>query len=152
MKTWRTTGSVGSTLLPSTRVVDRHIAPAEHPLTALDESALDRCLRLGAGRRVLGQEDHADPVAPRRREFEVHHGAQEGIRDLHQDAGPVAGPRVGAGGAAVGQPLQQFQPLPDDGMALLILDMADEPDAAGVMLVRWVIETLCGRKGTQAHR
>ena len=34
------------------------------------------------------------------------------------------------------------QALLDDGMALLVLDMGDEADAAGVVLVGGVVETL----------
>lgn len=49
----------------------------------------------------------------------------------------------------MGKTFQDLQPLPDDRVALGILDVADEADPAGVAFVGRVIETLCGRIGTK---
>ena len=68
--------------------------------------------------------------------------AEEPVRNLDQDAGAVAGQRVGADRAAVGQVLQDLQALLDDGVALRALDVRDEADAAGVVFVGRVVETL----------
>ena len=64
------------------------------------------------------------------------------MRDLDEDAGPVALQRVGAGGAAVGQVLEDLQALGDDLVALLVLDVRDEPEPAGIVLIDGVVEAL----------
>ena len=133
-------GLRGQDALPQDAVVHRDIAPAQHLLAALDEVALDGLDHLLAAGRVLGQEDHADAVAPHRGQLEAHLGAEEGVGDLHQDARPVAGPGVGAHGPAVGQADQQLEALLDDTPALDVLDVADEPDATGVVLIGRVVQ------------
>jgi hypothetical protein len=47
----------------------------------------------------------------------------------------------------VGQILENLQALLDDRVALLVLDMGDETDAAGIVFIGGVIETLVLRKG-----
>ena len=66
---------------------------------------------------VGGQEDEADRVAAgvgQREPGRLGGGRQEAVRDLHQDAGAVAGVDLGPGGAAVGQALQDGQAAVDD--------------------------------------
>src|SRR5215510_1846783 len=48
----------------------------------------------------------------------------------------------------MGEVAQHRQAQLDDGVRLLALDVGDEADAAGVVLVRWVVQTLGKR---QAH-
>ena len=62
--------------------------------------------------------------------------AEQLVRDLDQDPGAVAGQRIGAGRPAMGQVPQDLEPLLDDRMALLALDVRDEADAAGVVSPR----------------
>ncbi len=57
----------------------------------------------------------------------------------------VAGQRIGADRAAMIQVEQDLQPLLDQIVALVTLDMRDEADAAGVVLVGRVIEPLLFR-------
>ncbi len=64
------------------------------------------------------------------------------MRDLHQHARAVAGERVGADGAAVLEVLQDPQRVGDDLVRLAPLHVGDEADAAGVVLVRGVVEAL----------
>jgi hypothetical protein len=64
------------------------------------------------------------------------------VGNLDQDAGAVAEQGVVAGGAAVRRGFPGSQALLDDGVAFLVLDMGDKADAAGVMLVRRVVQTL----------
>jgi len=60
--------------------------------------------------------------------------AEKGVWDLHQDPAPSPAwdrrPRRRGG-----QALQQLKTLADDAVALLVLDIADKTDAAGVVLV-----------------
>src|SRR5262249_25107668 len=74
--------------------------------------------------------------------------AEEPVGDLDQDAGAVGELRVPADRAAVRQVPQDRQALLDDRVALLPLDVRDEADAAGVVLVRRVVQPLrSGRSG-----
>ena len=69
-------------------------------------------------------------------------GAEKFVRHLRQNAGAVAGQRIAAAGAAMREVDQNLQPLPDDLMALLAVHVDDEADAAGIVLVRRVVQTL----------
>ena len=71
--------------------------------------------------------------------------AKELVRHLRQNAGAVAGQRIAAAGAAVGQIDQDLQARADDLVALLAAHVDDEADAAGVVLVRGIVEALRGR-------
>jgi len=125
--------------------IHRNVAPAEQRLALVADRALDRRLASAAALHVARQEDHADAILADRRQIDTltrHLLAQEGIGNLDQDAGTVAEQRIVAGGAAMLEILEDLQPLRNDRMALLILDVGDEADAAGVMLVGGVVETL----------
>src|SRR6266545_3924545 len=67
---------------------------------------------------------------------------EEGMRHLDQDAGAVSRIDVAAAGAAVHQVLQHRQGLAYDRVGLSALDVHHEADAAGVVLVGGVVETL----------
>ena len=64
------------------------------------------------------------------------------MRDLDQDAGAVAGERVGADGTAVLEVGEDLERVGDDLVRLAALEVGDEADAAGVVLMRRVIEAL----------
>ena len=72
--------------------------------------------------------------------------AQERIGNLDQDAGAVADQRIGAHRAAMVEIDQELQALADDLVGLCALDVGDKADAAGVMLVARVVETLFRRQ------
>ena len=94
------------------------------------------------GWRLHGQERHADAVLAGRRQGEAELGAlarEELVRDLDQDAGAVAGFRIAAAGAAVGQVDQDLDALDDDVVRLLTLDVGDEADSAGIVLMPGVV-------------
>ena len=75
----------------------------------------------------------------------ARHCAQKLIRHLDQDASAVARFRVGANGTAVLQIAQDVETVLDDLVALLVLDIGDEANAAGIFFVARVIQTLrCG--------
>jgi hypothetical protein len=57
------------------------------------------------------------------------------VRDLHQDAGAVAGARIGADGTAMFEVAENADRVGDDLMGLLALDVGDETDAAGILFL-----------------
>ena len=130
---------------PEPRIVAGHVAPAEQYLAFL----LDRAFNLvfaGESRcRLLGQKHHPDAILARWRKDDVpagHFFAQECVRNLQQDAGTVTRERIGADGAAMRQILEYLQPLLDDRVGFLALDMGNEPDATSVVFVGRVIKPL----------
>jgi hypothetical protein len=64
---------------------------------------------------------------------------EELVGNLHEDAGAVAGERVGADGAAMGQVLQDLETLLDDFVARPGLQGGDEADTAGIVLSFWIV-------------
>ena len=73
-------------------------------------------------------------------------GEDLGIGGLDQDAGAIAEQGIISGGAAMLEISQDLQTLLDDGVAFPVLDVDDEADAAGIMFVGWVIQTLLLRE------
>src|SRR5690606_13535405 len=134
----------GARPLAEQRVVGRHPAPPEQGLDLLVDDAGDDLLDLTALIPVARQEDQTDAVAARRRQLErqVRRGAEELVRDLNQDAGAVAGVRLAAARAAVLEIQQDLDALGDDVVRLAALEMDDEPDAAGVLLVLGIVKSL----------
>ena len=95
--------------------------------------------------RVLRQEDHPHAVLPRGRQGDVQllaHPPQERVRRAHQDAGPVAAVLLAPARPPVVHVLQHLQRVTHDLMAGLALDVADEADAAGVLLEPRVVQAL----------
>jgi hypothetical protein len=95
------------------------------------------------------QECHANRVSARLGQDEAEFLALTGkelVGNLDQDASAIAGFRIASTGAAMGKVEKDLNPLADDVVTLLAIDAGDEPDTAGIMLVRGVVETLCGRQ------
>ncbi|MNS92630.1 hypothetical protein D3C72_1267730 [compost metagenome] len=125
--------------------VDRHVAPAQQHLAFGLDGAF-HLLFAGFARGVfLRQEDHADAIFAGRGQRDAllgHFFAVQQVGQLDQDAGAVAHQLVGADGAAVVEVLEDLQALQHDGVALLALDVGDEADAAGVVLIGTGIQTV----------
>ena len=127
------------------RAVDGRVAPAEHGEAFFADDALEDAFALQARLRLHRQEGHAHAVFAGGRQGEAELGAfagEELVRDLDQDAGAVAGFRIAAAGAAVGQVDQNLNALDDDVVRFLALDVGDEADAAGIVFVARVVEAL----------
>src|SRR6266436_2768054 len=129
-------------------IVCRHVAPAkQRQLLGLDlvgDDALDDL----APRRLPRHEQRADRIGARLRQRAAERlgpAREEGVRNLHQDAGAIAGARVGAHRAAMLEIAEDVHRVGDDLMRLLALDIGDEADAAGILLQRGIVETLGGR-------
>ena len=69
------------------------------------------------------------------------------MRDLQQHAGAVARLGIGADGAAMFEVSQDAQAVGDDLVALDVLDVGDEADAAGIMLAGGVDRARRAREG-----
>ena len=121
------------------RIVGRHVAPAE-----------ERHAFLRGHRRVgvhdllppgffVRQEQRADGVVAGRRQFEAELGrllGEEFVRRLHQDAGAVAGARIGADRAAMLEIEQDGQRVLDDLVRFAALDVGNKSDPAGIFFQR----------------
>ena len=129
--------------------VGRHVAPPEGRQALLGHDGLD----LGGGevgqRGVGRQERQADGVGAGRGEREVDDGAQEPVGDLQQHAGPVTGVGLGALGAAVVEVAEGGEAQLHDAVGSPAVQVDDEGHAAGVVLVRGVVEAL--RAGKVLH-
>ena len=118
-------------------VVGRHVAPAEQHQAFVLDLVGDDALDDFAPRRFLRHEQRADRVVAGLRQLEAELGGlarEEGVRDLHQNAGAVAGARIGADRAAMFEVAENADRVGDDLMRLLALDVGDEADAAGILL------------------
>ncbi len=137
-----------------TGIVGRHVAPAEQLQPFGIDHAGDHGFAIDALRVVARHEHVADSVMAGLGELDPKRRAnlfEEGMRDLHQDAGAVAGKRVGPGRAAMGEVLQNLQAMLDDLVARPRLQIGDETDAASVVLARRIIESL-RRRGARPQR
>ena len=136
--------------------VHRHVAPADQALALGGDEAFQagggEVARLG----VLRQEAHRHRVAAGRRQGQaLAFGpvAQQAVRHLDQAAGAVAHQRVCPDRAPVVEIDQDLQPLGDDVVRFPALDIGDEADATGVVLVPRIIEALLlGRSHTATLR
>ena len=93
------------------------------------------------------QECHADAVGAGGREFEAQVTAlaqKELMWDLEENAGAVSGFGVAATGSAMGQVEQDLNSLVYDVVTFVAANISYEADAAGVMLLRRVVQTLGG--------
>ncbi len=125
---------------PNVPVVRRYVAPAEQLLTLLGDDLFEHALDRVAPIRLAWQEHEPDAVLAFGRQGKRRHFAKEAIGDLHQDARPVAGVGFAAARAAVPQVHQHLQRLLHDRVRTHPLDVRDEADATGVVLVPGIVE------------
>src|SRR5690606_6624553 len=108
------------------------------------DDARDDFLDLPAFVTVPGQEDQTDAVVAGRRqvEREVGRRPEEPVGDLNQDAGAVARVGLATAGAAMLEIPEDLDALADDVVRPASLEMDDEADAAGVLLVLGIVKAL----------
>ncbi len=131
--------------LGKTRVVDRHVAPAEELEAFLLEEALPGVLAMGGDALVARHEQVADGVVAGLGQSDAELLAllfEEGVRDLDQDARAVAERGIGADGTAMLEIAQHRQRVRDDAVRLLALEVGDEADATGIAFVGGVEQAL----------
>jgi hypothetical protein len=144
----------GARRLAEKRVVRRHVAPAEEPLTLVLDDRVEERLHAMPGRGVPGQEHEPAAVLAGVGEGNVQARTlppKESIGDLDQDAGPVSGVRLAAARAPVEQVLQDGERLGDDGVGLASLEVHHEAHTARLVLVTGIVETL-SRRQSLSHR
>ena len=132
-------GDVG--VLGQPGIVGRHVAPADDELAFVLDDLVDDAFHLGAELGVLRHEDEADGVFALGRQAEAQPVgllAEEGVGNLHHDAGAVAHQRVSAHGTAVLEVVEDGEAVLDDLAAGPVLEINDEANAAGIVLARGV--------------
>jgi hypothetical protein len=127
--------------------IDRNLPPAVDPVAEGENLRFDdgarTLLRVEIGAR---QEDHADRELARLRlgADRAHMVAEEILRDLHMDAGTVAGLAVGVDGAAMPDGFEGIDGREYDRAARLTVERGDEADAARVVLLGRIVEPVPG--------
>ncbi len=124
--------------------VDGHLAPAEDLGALLAGDVLDLAAGVEKVHAAGGQEGDAGGVVAGGGQLEADDLAVEGVGDLEEHAGAVTGVRVGSGGAAVVDVGQDLQAPVHDASRRPPVQVRDEADAAGVMLVGGVVEPPAG--------
>ncbi len=129
---------------------DRSVAPAEHGEAFLADDALDDAFALQALLRLHRQEHHADAVFACRRQREARACAHSRAKNLcgiwirTPAPSPVSG--IAAASAAMRQIDQNLNALDDDVVRFVTVDVGNEADAAGIVLIAGVVETLACRE------
>ncbi len=135
-------------------MIRRHVAPAEQRLPFLADDLVEHALDDPPLVRVGGQEHAADAVAPGRGERDVEAVAlllEEGVWHLEENARAVAGVLLATARAAVLQVEQNLDGLLDQVVRFAVLEVGDEADAAGVVLVVGVVQPLLGGVSVRSH-
>ncbi len=102
-----------------------------------------------------GKKAHGHAVGARLGQSHAQLGAlahKEGVRNLNQDAGAVAGLRVAARRSAMGEVDEHLKALADDLVAFFAADVRDEAHAAGIVFIARMIEALRLRSTETAIR
>ena len=114
-------------------------------MTALALFNLPILLAAAAIVAVARQEHETYAIAARLGQLDVSRLAralEELVRHLQQDAGAVARQWIAARRAAMHQVEQDIETLTDDVVRRLALDVRNEANAAGVVFMAWVVESL----------
>ena len=128
-------GSTATALGPTSR---SSVGTSRQPSSCWPSSATSASKRRSTAPRSgasRGRNTSPTPYAPFGRQREGRHLAEEPVGHLQQDAGAVAGVGLAAARAAVPQVHQHLQRLLHDRVGTAPLDVDDEADAAGVVLV-----------------
>jgi hypothetical protein len=123
-------------------LVDGHVAPSDQALTGAEDLVFEDLLAAAAIVAIAGQEDQPHAVAAGLGQIDVSgltRALEELVRHLQQDAGAVTGERIATARAAVHQVEQNIDALLDDIVRGLSLDVRNETDAAGVVLMARVV-------------
>ena len=128
--------------------VDRDVSPAEAGQAGLEDDLLDPTLDHGPRRRIPRHEQHADAVLPggaERHSRLGRHLGEEAVRDLRENARPVARVALVARAPSMAHVVEDRERLSHDLVRLAPLDVDHEADATGVVFQRRVVQALCLR-------
>ena len=101
-----------------------------------------------ASQVIARQENHADTILARFRQIDADTRAdrpEHPVGQLQQDAGAIAGIVLAARTAAVGEIGQDGDGVPNDRVRFFTANIDDETDAAGIVLVLRIVQSLLGR-------
>ena len=102
----------------------------------------------------LGQKDDAGGKLARRRKFSVKllasNAREEFVRQRRENAGPVAGVRLAAAGAAMIHVAEHFLGVDQNLVAALAFDVGNKAHAARVVFEGRIVKTLRG--GSEVNR
>src|SRR4029450_12383512 len=131
------------------RVVGRHLAPAqERHALALDHLGIDVADHLPPV-RIARHEQRADRVFARLGQDKaetVRLLGEELVRDLHQNAGAVAGARIGADRPAMFEVAEDGERVLDQLVRSPALDVGNKAHTAGILVERGIIKALRRRQ------
>ena len=125
--------------------VDRRIAPAENSQALFLGNPLKNTLALQAAVLFHGKKAHGHAIGARFRQLHAQFAAfaqKKCMGNLDQNARAVARLRVASGRAAMGEVDEHLKALADDLVALFALDAGNQPHAAGIVFIPWMIESL----------
>jgi hypothetical protein len=136
-------------------VVDRDIAPAEELLAFGADDVGIHLFAFLALDGIARQEDQSgSEFIGAGRQLDAQFAAlfaEKFFRQLHHDAGAVAGHLVAAAGAAVGQVDEDIQRLVDDIVGFLALEVHHATHAAGVVFKTRIVQPLRLRQPAVGH-
>ena len=127
------------------RIVDRHGPPAEKFQAFFLQAAFPNALAVTAQALVGRHEDMAHGIAAGIRQSNAElccFLAQKRIWDLDENAGAVAGQRIGTDRAAVFEILQNLKRVRDNLVRLATLHIGDEANATCIALERRIEQAL----------
>ena len=130
---------------PDGAAVRRHFAPAQHAMAFLSYNPLDHAVYIRLVLGLLREKNHPDAVLAGGRQIEAQClglAGEELVRHLDQQPSAVARIGVTTASPPVGQVDEDFEALLDDLVRRTSLDVGDEADSAGVMLVPGVVQPL----------
>ncbi len=128
---------------------DRRIAPSKHGEAFFASDALHNSFGQQAVRRFNRQKHHPNAIFARGRQRETQLGTfarEKLVRDLDQNSGAIAGFRIASACAAMRKIDEDLQPFDDNVVRLHALNIDDETDAADIVFVSGIVETLLNRE------
>ena len=90
----------------------------------------------------MRQEHQSSAVRSRRRQRERDRLAKKAIRHLNEDAGAVAGIRIGSARPAMFEVDQEVERRADDGVRARAFDVGDKPHTTRVVFVSGAVQAL----------
>ncbi len=137
----------GIRLLADHRGIHRHLAPAVDAVAEVEDRRLDEGAAGFLRRQVGLRQEHgaeAELALSRLEAGAPHVIAEEVLRNLHVDAGAVAGLAVGVHRPAVPEGLERLQAGFDHAAVRLGVERGDQADTTGVVLVLRAVHPLRG--------
>ncbi len=131
--------------LAQTTVGDGHVAPAQDFHAVVDQRLLQDSLAPAAKLRIPGSENHPDAVAERLGQVKAQLLTLDGeelVRNLEQNARPIAGRFVGAGCPPVCQVDEDLHAVFEDRVVPRARDIHHGADPTRIVFILRFVQTL----------